>query len=90
MRSGFANTGNLPYYIQANVGVTKDLVLPTIGDVQARLSVINLFDHTYQIRNGSGIGVFAPQYGPRRAVYAGLKWEIPFFKAPPALGQSTH
>ncbi len=38
---------------------------------------------SYQIRSGTGIGVFAPQYGPRRALYAGLKWEIPFLKAPP-------
>lgn len=28
-----------------------------------RLDVVNLFDEVYQIRSGSGIGVFAPQYG---------------------------
>lgn len=87
LREGFANTGNLPYYIQVNVGATKDFTVPEVGDMQARLSIINLFDRTYQIRSGSGIGVFAPQYGPRRAVYAGLKWEIPFLKAPPAAAQ---
>ena len=35
--------------------------------------MINVFDHTYQIRNGSGIGVFSPSYGPRRTLYAGIK-----------------
>jgi hypothetical protein len=35
--------------------------------------LINVFDHTYQIRNGSGIGVFSPTYGPRRTLYAGIK-----------------
>ena len=89
LREGFANTGNLPYYIQVNVGCYKDFAVPKVGDMQARLSVINLFDHTYQIRNGSGIGVFAPQYGPRRALYAGLKWELPFLKAPPAMAQTV-
>jgi outer membrane receptor protein involved in Fe transport len=84
LRDGFANTGNLPYYIQVNLGATKDFEVPGLGAMQARVSLINLFDRTYQIRNGSGIGVFAPQYGPRRAFYAGLKWEIPFLKAPPS------
>ena len=26
----------------------------------------------YQIRNGSGVGVFAPQFGPRRGFFFGL------------------
>jgi outer membrane receptor protein involved in Fe transport len=90
LREGFVNTRNLPYYIQVNIGATKDFVVPKIGDMQARISVINLFDRTYQIRSGSGIGVFAPQFGPRRALLAGLKWEIPFLKAPPAVGQNTY
>ncbi|HEV3109504.1 MAG TPA: TonB-dependent receptor [Candidatus Binataceae bacterium] len=87
LREGFANTRNLPYYIQVNIGATKDFTVPKVGDMQARISVLNLFDRTYQIRSGSGIGVFAPQFGPRRALYAGLKWEIPFFKAPPSAAQ---
>lgn len=65
-------------------------MVPKVGEMQARISVINLFDRTYQIRSGSGIGVFAPQFGPRRALYAGLKWEIPFLKAPPALAQTAN
>ena len=87
LREGFANTRNLPYYIQVNIGATRDFTLPKVGDMQARISVLNLFDRTYEIRSGSGIGVFAPQFGPRRAVYAGLKWEIPFLKAPLSAAQ---
>ncbi len=33
-----------------------------------RFDVINLLDTVYFIRDGSGIGVFAPQYGPRRTI----------------------
>jgi len=29
--------------------------------------VLNVFDAIYQIRNGTGVGVGAPQYGLRRA-----------------------
>jgi outer membrane receptor protein involved in Fe transport len=79
LRRGFANTGNLPYYIQIDAGITKRMVLPRTGPVEVRAAVVNLNDRTYQIRNGSGIGVFAAQYGPRRAFYGGIKWEIPSF-----------
>ncbi len=82
LRDKFANTGNLPYYIQVDAGISKHFVLPTVGGMEARLAVVNLNDRIYQIRNGSGIGVFAAQYGPRRAVYGGLKWELPFLRAP--------
>jgi hypothetical protein len=51
--------------------------------VQARVAIINLFDRSYLIRNGTGIGVFSPQYGPRRAVFGGITIPIP-----PRLGAS--
>jgi outer membrane receptor protein involved in Fe transport len=37
-----------------------------------RFDVINIFDSIYQIRSGSGIGVFAPQFGPRLGFFAGI------------------
>jgi outer membrane receptor for ferrienterochelin and colicins len=40
--------------------------------LEARLDAINLLDLKYQIRNGTGVGVGAPQFGPRRAIFAGL------------------
>jgi outer membrane receptor protein involved in Fe transport len=82
LRDGFANTGNLPFYIQFNAGIAKSLNVPKVGMLEARLAVINLGDWIYQIRNGSGIGVFAPQYGPRRTFYGGLKWDLPFLGTP--------
>ncbi len=64
---GFANIGTVPPYTQVNLGVSHDfyLVAPN-KPTTLRLDVVNLFDTVYQIRDGSGIGVFAPQYGPRR------------------------
>jgi outer membrane receptor protein involved in Fe transport len=44
--------------------------------ITVRLDVINLFDDIYQIRSGSGIGVFAPQYGPRRGFYVGVSKKL--------------
>jgi len=34
--------------------------------------VINVFDAVYQIRNRTGVGVGAPQYGPRQGLFFGL------------------
>ena len=36
------------------------------------MDLINLTDQSVQLRDGSGIGVGAPQFLPRRAIYAGL------------------
>ena len=51
------------------------------GAIVLRAAMVNMNDDIYQIRNGTGIGVFAPQYGPRRALYGGVKWEFPTLKA---------
>ena len=72
LRSGFANTDHLPGYTQINLGATRKVNLGGFGPVEARLVVINLADHSYELRDGTGIGVFAPQYGPRRGIYLGL------------------
>ncbi len=82
LRSGFANTGSLPFYIQLNAGIIKRIELGEKGAIELRAVVVNMADHTYLIRDGSGIGVFANQYGPRRAFYGGIKWELPFSKPP--------
>ena len=39
---------------------------------ELRLDVINLLDRKYQLRDGTGIGVGAPQFGLRRAILGGL------------------
>ena len=84
LRSGFANTGNLPYYIQVDGGITRRMPLPNNGGVlEFRTAMVNMADHIYQIRNGTGIGVFAAQYGPRRALYGGIKYEFPFTRPAP-------
>ena len=44
---------------------------PLIGKFDARLVVVNAFNRVYELRDGSGIGVGAPQYAPHFAVYAG-------------------
>jgi outer membrane receptor protein involved in Fe transport len=70
LRRGFANTEHLPSYTQVNAAVerTFDTASP-FGRFDTRLSLINVFDRVYELRDGTGIGVGAPQFGPRRSVY---------------------
>jgi hypothetical protein len=37
-------------------------------ELHLRIDVVNLFDKVYDLRDGSGIGVGAPQFGARRGV----------------------
>ena len=46
--------------------------IPSAGTLTARFDVINVFDKIYEIRNGTGVGVGAPQFGPRRGFFFGL------------------
>ena len=73
LRSGDANISTVPQYTQFNVGIAREFLLPDDPKpMTVRFDIINLFDTVYQIRSGSGIGVFAPQYGPRRGFFAGV------------------
>jgi hypothetical protein len=66
------NGDHLPYYTQVNLGVNHIFHFTESSTLTARFDVINLFDKEYQIRNGTGVGVGAPQYGPRRGLFFGL------------------
>jgi outer membrane receptor protein involved in Fe transport len=63
-------------YQTANIGIQQKFTLPAIGKMTARFDVVNLWDEQYKIRDGSGLGVFAPQFGARRAFYGGLQKEF--------------
>jgi outer membrane receptor protein involved in Fe transport len=72
LRSGFANTDHLPAYTTVNLDAVDHLTLPSLGKVDVRIALINLFDRVYEIRDGTGIGVGAPQWGARRGGFIAL------------------
>jgi outer membrane receptor protein involved in Fe transport len=69
---GIPNGDHVPAYLQVNTGVVQDLDIFNVSGLSARFDVTNLFDAKYLIRSGSGVGVFAPQWGPRRGFFVGL------------------
>ena len=58
----------LPGYATANISVVQRIA----GNTDLRLDVLNVADTVYEIRNGTGVGVGAPQYGIRRTILAGI------------------
>jgi outer membrane receptor for ferrienterochelin and colicins len=66
------NGDHTPSYTDFNLGLSHAFKFEHTGALTARFDVINLFDKSYEIRSGTGIGVFAPQYGARRGVFFGL------------------
>ncbi len=66
------NGAEQPGYVQVNFSVTHRFEDVAGAPLEVRFDVINAFDALYQIRNGTGVGVFAPQFGPRRGFFFGV------------------
>jgi outer membrane receptor protein involved in Fe transport len=69
---GAPNGAALPGYQQVNFSIVQPIATGFLKGMELRLDVLNLFDQIYQLRSGTGLGVFAPQFGPRRTFLAGL------------------
>ncbi len=67
------NGGAVAPYLQLNLGVTHRFQDVFGAPLELTGSIINVTDRVYEIRSGTGVGVFAPQYGPRRAFFAGIR-----------------
>jgi hypothetical protein len=75
--TGFANSSFNEPYVTANLGIAHEFQAFTgAKPITVRFDVVNLFDKIYELRDGSGIGVFAPQFGARRGFYAGLSQKL--------------
>lgn len=64
--SSIPNGQSLPYYAVLNLSAVQKIPVKGTRGATLRLDVLNLFDTSYEIRNGTGVGVGAPQYGMRR------------------------
>jgi outer membrane receptor protein involved in Fe transport len=70
------NEGTVPSYEQVNLGLSHRFAETPGGPLTIRLDLINVLDEVYVLRSQTGIGVFAPQFGPRRSVFVGIKKEF--------------
>jgi hypothetical protein len=70
------NDATNPPYQQLDFGIAQRFTLPAIGAMEARFDVINVLGQNYVLRDGTGVGIFARQFGPPRGFFAGVKREF--------------
>ena len=70
------NGATTPAYAQVNLTASHRFADAPGGPITLRVDVINVGDHVIELRTGQGIGVFAPQYGPRRQIFGGVTKEF--------------
>jgi outer membrane receptor protein involved in Fe transport len=76
LRRGFVNTKSVPDYGVVNASLQRSIRVPKMGTFKIRFDVVNLLDKVYELRDGSGIGVFAPQFGQRRGFYGTVAYDF--------------
>jgi outer membrane receptor protein involved in Fe transport len=69
---GAPNSSTVPAYTVVNTNISHTWQETGVGKVEGRIALLNLFDRSYLLRDGSGIGVGAPQYGARRTLFVGV------------------
>ena len=76
LRRGFANTMKLHPYETFNLSLQRQIKLTEKTSIKIRFDVVNIFDKIYELRDGSGIGVGAPQFGQRRGFYGTIAYDF--------------
>jgi len=66
------NGAALPGYYVFNFSAVQAIPIHLGKGLHIRLDVLNLLDRKYEIRDGTGVGVGAPQFGLRRTILAGI------------------
>ena len=66
------NASSVPNYYNVNLGVEEDFKIQHNRILKMRLDVVNITDNSYALRSGSGVGVFAPQFGERRGFFGSM------------------
>jgi outer membrane receptor protein involved in Fe transport len=74
LRAGFANSEELRPYCPVNLGIEYAWNMHAAGirQLKFRFDCLNVLDESYELRNGTGVGIAAPAYGPRIGFYGGI------------------
>ena len=76
LRGGFANTKKNHPYETYNLSLSRRIKISEKTAVKIRFDVVNILDTIYELRDGSGIGVGAPQFGQRRGFYGTIAYDF--------------
>ena len=70
------NGAKMPSYFQLNLNAGHDFTGFRQQPLRAQVAIINVLDRRYELHDGGGIGVLAPQWGPRRGIFLTLQQDF--------------
>ena len=68
------NGTTLPAYYSINLGAEQSFTIGKNRTLKARLDVVNVTDNSYELRDGTGIGVNAAAYGERLGFFGSVSF----------------
>jgi outer membrane receptor protein involved in Fe transport len=68
------NGGTVSPYYSINCGIEQSFKLAKKQMLKARFDIVNVTDNSYQLRDGSGVGVNAASYGARIGFFGSLTY----------------
>jgi outer membrane receptor protein involved in Fe transport len=68
------NGGTVPAYYSVNLGAEQSFKVGRSQFLKARLDVVNVTDNSYELRDGSGVGVNAAQFGERLGFFGSVSY----------------
>lgn len=72
--SNIPNGGSVPAYYSVSLGLEEGFKIRGKEHLKARLDIVNITDNVYELRNGTGVGVNAAQYGARFGIFGGISY----------------
>jgi outer membrane receptor protein involved in Fe transport len=72
--SNIPNGGTVPAYYTVNLGAEQSFKVSKREILKLRLDVVNVTDNSYELRDGSGVGVNAAQYGERLGFFGSVSY----------------
>ena len=70
------NGGTVPAYYSVSIGGEQSFKLGRHRVWKLRLDIVNITDNSYELRNGTGVGVNAAQYGARRGFFGSASYSF--------------
>jgi hypothetical protein len=74
--SNIPNGGTVLSSYSVNLGAEQSFKLAAKQYLKVRIDAVNVTDNIYELRNGSGVGVNAAQYGMRRGLFGSLSYSF--------------
>jgi outer membrane receptor protein involved in Fe transport len=68
------NGTSVPAYYTINLGAEQSWKISKDKTLKARLDVVNVTDNSYELRDGSGVGVNAASYGERLGFFGSVSF----------------